>query len=77
MEQKNGTSILQGVIVHAHEQYDIYQYKIFSSTSTIIVFVCVCVCARARAHMDVAQLLRLPNGDPVVMGSTPTFHSGI
>ena len=27
--------------------------------------------------MDVAQLVRLPNGDQVVMGSTPTFHSGI
>ena len=26
--------------------------------------------------MDVAQLVRLPNGDQVVMGSTPTFHSG-
>ena len=29
------------------------------------------------AQMDVAQLVRLPNGDQVVMGSTPTFHSGI
>ena len=29
------------------------------------------------AQMDVAQLVRLPNGDHVVMGSTPTFHSGI
>ena len=57
MEQKNGTSILQGVIVHAHEQYDIYQYKIFSSTSTIIVFVCVCVCARARAHKEPCMLV--------------------
>ena len=26
--------------------------------------------------MDVAQLVRLPNGDKVVMGSTPTFHKG-
>ena len=25
--------------------------------------------------MDVAQLVRLPNGHHVIMGSTPTFHS--
>ena len=25
--------------------------------------------------MDVAQLVRLPNGVQVVVGSTPTFHS--
>ena len=31
---------------------------------------------RERARMDVAQLVRLPNRDQVVMGSTPTFHSG-
>ena len=29
-----------------------------------------------NSQMDVAQLVRLPNGDQVVMGSTPTFHSG-
>ena len=29
------------------------------------------------AQMDVAQLVRLPNGDEVVMGSTRTFHNGI
>ena len=28
-------------------------------------------------EMDVVQLVRLLNGDQVVMGSTPTFHSGI
>ena len=32
---------------------------------------------RERAQMDVAQFVRLPNGDKVVMGSTPTFHNGI
>ena len=32
---------------------------------------------RERAQMDVAQLVRLPNGEQVVMGSTPTFHSAI
>ena len=26
---------------------------------------------------DVAKLVRSPNGDHDVMGSTPTFHSGI
>ena len=26
---------------------------------------------------DVAQLVRLSNGDEVVMGSTPTLYSGI
>ena len=30
-----------------------------------------------RAWMDVAPLVRLPNGDHVVKGSTPTFYSGI
>ena len=28
-------------------------------------------------ELDVAQLVRLPNVDQVVMGSTPTIHSGI
>ena len=32
---------------------------------------------REIAQMDVAQLVRLPNKDQMVMGSTPTFHSGI
>ena len=32
---------------------------------------------REFAQMDVAQFVRLPNGDKVVMGSTPTFHNGI
>ena len=27
--------------------------------------------------MDVSPLVRLPNGDQVVMDSTPTFHNGI
>ena len=30
-----------------------------------------------NVERDVAQIVRLPNGDQVVMGSTPTFHSGI
>ena len=30
-----------------------------------------------RSQMDVAQLVRFPSGDQEVMGSTPTFHSGI
>ena len=32
---------------------------------------------KERAEIDVAQLVRLPNGDQEVMGSTPTFHNGI
>ena len=32
---------------------------------------------KKRAQLDVARLVRLPNVDHVVMGSTPTFHNGI
>ena len=32
---------------------------------------------KERAQMDVVQLVRLPNGDQVVMSSTPKFHNGI
>ena len=32
---------------------------------------------RERVQMDVAQLVRLPNGNQEFMGSTPTFHNGI
>ena len=30
-----------------------------------------------NVQMNVAQLVRIPNGDLVIMGPTPTFHNGI
>ena len=36
-----------------------------------------CIERERERERERVQLVRLPNGDNVVMGSTPTFHNGI